>query len=150
MATQITARTNETTTNGAAAHARPERPAWTQRAHRLDRPHVDAWYKPESGALDGVLLWHGDQEDSRAGGTYHVFVIREARTDLHFAVRERAGLRGLRLARLGSRVYIEPRGKKDIGDGRSMWEFDIVAEHVADARSATGGSDDAGGDDISF
>lgn len=145
-----TTSTNGHRSNGAGQH-RADRPAWTQRAHKLDMPNVDTWYKPEQGALDGVLLWHGDQEDTRnGGGTYHVFVIREDKTELHIAVRERAALRGLRAAKLGARVFIEPRGRKDLGDGRSMWEFDVMAEQLADAKPAGGGEPRDGDDAIPF
>jgi hypothetical protein len=43
---------------------------------------------------------------------------------------ERAALRFLRQVRPGSRVYIRPIGKKDLGDGRSMWEFEAYAQEV--------------------
>src|SRR4051812_1906248 len=38
-------------------------PTWTRTAHRLDRPKIDVWYKPEEGgALDGFLIWQGQEE----------------------------------------------------------------------------------------
>jgi hypothetical protein len=43
---------------------------------------------------------------------------------------ERAALRFLRQVRPGSRVYIRPIGKKDLGDGRSMWEFEAYAQDI--------------------
>jgi hypothetical protein len=138
---------------GTAADQQP--PAWTRAAHRLDRPKIDAWYKPDDGtALDGVFLWQGDAEHRTSGETYHVFVVRETSTGLHVAVAERAALRFLRQVRPGSRIYVRATGKKDIGDGRSMWEFEAYADNVDHGRLARkpggGGREDDGGDGVPF
>lgn len=106
-------------------------PAWTRSAHRLDRPKIDAWYKPEDhGPLDGFLVWQGQEEHRMSGDTYHAFAIREAESGRMIGLTERAALRFLRQVRPGSRVYIRPIGKKDLGDGRSMWEFEANAQDV--------------------
>jgi hypothetical protein len=89
------------------------------------------WYKPEEhGALDGFLVWQGQEEHRLSGETYHAFAIKEAETGRMFGVTERAALRFLRQVRPGYRVYIRPIGKKDLGDGRSMWEFETYAQEV--------------------
>jgi hypothetical protein len=130
-------------------------PSWTRAAHRLDRPKIDAWYRPEEdGALDGFLIWQGQEEHRMSGEAYHAFAIREAQTGKVVGVTERAALRFLRQVRSSSRVYIRPLGKKDLGDGRSMWEFEAYAEavdHAAPGRlagkpsSGKGPSDESGG-----
>lgn len=109
----------------------PQPPAWTRSAHRLDRPKIDAWYKPEDhGPLDGFLVWQGQEEHRLSGETYHAFAIREAESGRMIGLAERAALRFLRQVRPGSRVYIRPVGKKDLGDGRSMWEFEAYAQDI--------------------
>lgn len=106
-------------------------PDWTRSAHRVDRPKVDIYYKPEEGgAVDGVLVWQGQEENRTSGDTYHLFVIRDGQTGKMIGVAERASLRNLRQARPGSPVYVKAVGKKDIGDGRSMWEFEAYARDV--------------------
>ena len=32
-------------------------PNWIRNASRVDRPEIDVWYRPEDGAIDGVLIW---------------------------------------------------------------------------------------------
>jgi hypothetical protein len=116
-------------------------PPWTSSAHRLDRPKIDVWYKPEEhAALDGFLVWQGQEEHRMSGETYHAFAIKEAETGKMFGVTERAALRFLRHVRPGSRVYIRPIGKKDLGDGRSMWEFETYAQEVDYSGPAAGGA----------
>jgi hypothetical protein len=152
--TTSTAPTTATAPSTATAVPDHQPPAWTRGAHRLDRPKIDAWYKPEDrAALDGVFLWQGDAEHRMSGETYHVFVVREHATGLHVAVAERAALRFLRQVRAGSRVYVRATGKKDIGDGKAMWEFEAYAENVDHgrlARKPAGGRDDDGGEGVPF
>jgi hypothetical protein len=71
------------------------------------------------------------------GKPFHMFVIGEHGTALQLGMRERAGLRALRTTKLGSRVFIEPQGKKDLGGDRAMWEFTILAEEVATSAGGT-------------
>jgi hypothetical protein len=146
-----TTTTAPTTTAAPSTTAEHQPPVWTRGAHRLDRPKIDAWYKPDDGAaLDGVFLWQGDAEHRISGETYHVFVVREQATGLHVAVAERAALRFLRQVRPGSRVYLRATGKRDIGDGKTMWDFEAYAENVDHgtlARKPAGGSAKDDGDD---
>jgi hypothetical protein len=106
-------------------------PEWTRTAHRIDRPKIDRWWKPEDGAVDGFLVWQGDGTDRQTGEPYHAFAIRENATGIVMGVAERAALRGLRQARPGTRVYIKPIGKRDIGGGREMLAFEVYAMDVA-------------------
>jgi hypothetical protein len=57
-----------------------------------------------------------------------------------FGVTEHATLRFLRQVRPGSRVYIRPIGKKDLGDGRSMWEFETYGQEVDYTSPAVSGA----------
>ena len=111
-------------------------PDWTRTAHRIDRPKIDRWWKPEDGTVDGFLVWQGDGSDRQTGETYHAFAIREGATGLVLGVAERAALRGLRQARPGTRVYINPTGKRDIGGGREMLEFEVYAQEMAPPTAA--------------
>ncbi len=76
--------------------------------------------------------------------SYHAFVIREADGGRMVGVTERAALRFLRRVRPESRVYIRPVGKKDLGDGRSMWEFEAYAQAVNQGSPSTGRTPPAG------
>ena len=99
-------------------------PNWIRGAARVDRPEIDAWYKPEEGALDGKLIWRGQQE--YAGDVYNAYAIRTAEGKV-IGVSERAGLRGLRAVRVGSRVFIRPTTVKALEGGRKMQQFEIYA-----------------------
>jgi len=105
-------------------------PDWTRTAHRIDRPKIDRWWRPEDGALDGFLIWQGDGPDRQTGETYHAFAVREGATGLVLGVAERAALRGLRQARPGTRIFIKPTGKRDIGGGREMLAFEAYAQEL--------------------
>src|SRR4051812_19538300 len=83
-------------------------PSWVRAAARVDRPEMDGWYKPEDGALDGALIWRGQQDHAQSGDLYNVYAIRVAGTGRVVGVNERAGLRGLRTVRVGSKVFIKP------------------------------------------
>ena len=112
-----------------------DRPEWTKTVKRIDRPTIDRHYHPEEGGLDGFLIWQGDVTDQRNRDTYRLFVVEEAKSGAAVGVPERAALRPLREAAIGSRVYIEPQGKRELGDGRSMWLF---ALYVQPARGTRG------------
>lgn len=111
------------------------RPDWTRNVKRIDRPTIDRNYHPEDGALDGILLWQGDVTDQRSRDSYRLFAIQQTNTGVVVGVPERAALRPLRDAVIGSRVFIEPEGKRDLGDGRSMW---IYALYVQSPRGSRG------------
>lgn len=136
-----------------------EAPEWTRTAHRLDRPKIDRWWKPDDGTLEGTLVWQGDGADRQTGDTYHAFAVRETATGLILGIAERAALRGLRQARPGTRVYIRPAGRRDIGNGREMLNFEVYAAemtappHVKTRDGAIGGdagAADGGTDGIPF
>jgi hypothetical protein len=118
-------------------------PEWLKTAARVDRPEVDAWYKGEEhGALDGVLIWRGQQEHAQSGDVYNAYAIRLASTGQVIGVSERAGLRYLRQVRIGSRVFIRPTGVKELENGRKMQQFEIFAdqlEPLAEPARGTGG-----------
>ena len=109
----------------------PQRPDWIQNAARVDRPEIERWWKPEKdGALDGVLVWCGQEEHRQTGDTYNVFAIRQNETNAIVGVSERFGLRGLRRVTLNTKVFIEPTGEKELGNGRKMQQFQIHAQHL--------------------
>jgi excisionase family DNA binding protein len=115
----------------------PSRPEWTRRVTRSDRPAIDRHYHPdEDGPLDGKLIWQGDVSDARSQGHYRLFIIEEATSGANFAVPERAALRPLRDAAIGSQVYIEPQGKTDLGGGRQMGRYALFVK----APTCQGGS----------
>ncbi len=109
----------------------PQKPDWIQNAARVDRPEIERWYKPEKeGALDGVLIWRGQEEHRQSGDVYNVYAIRQNETNAIIGVSERFGLRGLRRVKLNSKVFIEPTGEKELESGRKMQQFQIHAEHL--------------------
>lgn len=56
-------------------------------------------------------------------GTYQVYGIEvDGKT---FAVRERAALKRLRTATVGSNVFIEYRGKRALDEERTMFDFNV-------------------------
>jgi hypothetical protein len=105
-------------------------PSWIRTAPRVDRPELSAWYKPEDGPLDGFLIWRGQQESPTSGDVYNAYAIRVGDTGKVVGVSERAGLRGLRGVRVGSRVFIRPTGLKVLDSGRKMHQFEIFAEQL--------------------
>jgi hypothetical protein len=61
---------NERGEKGVRATDQPQPPAWTRSTRRLDRPKIDAGYKPEDhGPLDGFLVWQGQEEHRMSGDT---------------------------------------------------------------------------------
>jgi hypothetical protein len=109
----------------------PQKPDWIRNAARVDRPEIERWYKAEKdGALDGVLIWRGQEEHRLSGEVYNVFAIRQTGTNTIVGVSERFGLRGLRRVKLNSKVFIEPTGEKELENGRKMQQFQIHAEHL--------------------
>ena len=40
-------------------------PSWVRGAARVDRPKIDAWYRPEDGALEGTLIWRASKRARR-------------------------------------------------------------------------------------
>ena len=105
-------------------------PEWVKSAARVDRPEIDAWYKhEENGALDGILIWRGQQEAAQSGEVYNAYAQRLA-TGKVIGLSERAGLRGLRAVRLGSRVFIHPTTIKELDGGRKMQQFEIFADQL--------------------
>lgn len=106
-------------------------PDWLKSAARVDRPELDAWYKPdEHGALDGVLIWRGQQEHAQSGDVYNAYAVRLGGTGKVIGVSERVGLRGLRSVRVGSRVYVRPTTVKELDRGRKMQQFEIFADQM--------------------
>ena len=105
-----------------------KRPDWIKNAARVDRPDITRWYKPEDGPIDGTLIWRGRQEHYQSGDTYNAYAVREASTGLIIGVSERVGLRDLRTVKVGSRVFINPAGVKQLENGRTLQQFEIFAE----------------------
>jgi hypothetical protein len=121
------------TANAEETHAMntPQKPTWIQNAARVDRPEIERWWKPEKdGALDGVLIWRGQEEHRQTGDVYNVYAIRQNETSAIVGVSERFGLRGLRRVKLNSKVFIEPTGEKELDSGRKMQQFEIHAEQL--------------------
>ena len=109
----------------------PQKPDWIRNAARADRPEIERWYKPEKdGALNGALIWRGQEEHRLSGDVYNVYAIKQAETNIIIGVSERFGLRGLRRVMLNSKVFIEPTGEKELENGRKMQQFQIHAEHL--------------------
>ena len=127
-----------TETTNPGSNAQPERkdtamtdrkrPEWIRNAPRVDRPDITRWYKPEDGSLDGTLIWKGRLEQYQSGDTYNAYAIRQADTGFIIGVSERAGLRDLRTVKVGSRVFINPVGVKQLDNGRALQQFEIFAE----------------------
>lgn len=105
-------------------------PNWIRNASRVDRPEIDVWYRPEDGALDGVLIWRGQQDHAISGELQNVYAIRRTDTGRVIGVSERAGLRGLRAVRVGSKVFIRPKGVKVLEGGHKMHQFEIFADQL--------------------
>jgi hypothetical protein len=125
LATSPTTQTKEQTANV------KKPPEWIRNAPRIDRPNIDRRYKPEKdGALDGVLVWRGQEEHRLSGDIYNAYAIRQADTNTIIGISERAGLRDLRRVKLNSKVFIEPMGEKELENGRKMQQFAIHAEHL--------------------
>ena len=121
------------TTNEQETHTMntPQKPDWNRNAARVDRPEIERWYKAEKdGALDGALIWRGQEEHRLSGEVYNVFAIRQTGTNTIIGVSERFGLRGLRRVKLNSKVFIEPTGEMELEIGRKMQQFAIHAEHL--------------------
>jgi len=127
-------------------------PEWIRNANRVDRPDITRWYKPEDGPINGTLIWKGRQEQHQSGDVYNAYAIREAGTaGLIIGVSERAGLRDLRTVKVGSRVFINPAGVKQLDNGRRFQLYEIFAEEQEPLSEPTkGGSrngSSAGSDD---
>jgi hypothetical protein len=105
-------------------------PEWAKNAPRIDRPDITTWYKPESGPLDGVLVWRGQMEHPQTSELYNAYAVRQAESEIVIGVSERAGLRDLRSVRIGSRVFIRPLGMKALASGRTMQQFEVRAERL--------------------
>ncbi len=105
-------------------------PSWVRGAARVDRPEIDAWYKPEEGELEGTLIWRGVQESATSGDVYNAYAVRKPDGSKVIGVSERAGLRGLRSVKVGSRVFIRPTEVKVLDSGRRMQQFEVFAEHL--------------------
>ena len=103
-------------------------PDWIRNAPRIDRPDIHHWYKPEDGPLDGMMIWRGRQEHYQSGDTYNAYAVRETSTGHIVGVSERVGLRDLRTVKVGSKVFINPIGKKQTDSGRAFEQFEIFAE----------------------
>ena len=117
-----------------------KRPEWIKNAPRVDRPDITRWYKPEDGSIDGTLIWRGRQEHHQSGDIYNAYAIREAETGLIIGVSERAGLRDLRTVKVGSRVFINPAGVKQLDNGRTLQQFEIFAEQQEPPSEPTKGA----------
>jgi len=108
----------------------PSTPSWVRNAARLDRPKIDSWYKPEQGHLEGTLIWRGREEHTMTGEAFNAYAVRTVDGSRVLGVSERAGLRVLRTARLGSRVFIRPTEKLRLKNGGGMQGFEVFAEQV--------------------
>jgi hypothetical protein len=111
----------------------------------VDRPEIDAWYKPEDGTVDGVLIWRGQQESPTSGDVYNAYAVRVADTGKVLGMSERAGLRGLRSVRVGSRVFIRPTAVKTLDNGRKMQQFEIFADQLEPLSEPVRGTGNRGG-----
>jgi hypothetical protein len=120
-------------------------PNWIRTAARVDRPEIDWWYKPEDGPLDGVLTWRGQHDHALSGDVYNVYALRLADTGKVIGVSEKAGLRGLRAARVGSKVFIRPTGVKVLDGGRKMYQFEVFADQLEPLSEPVKGSGNRGG-----
>jgi hypothetical protein len=120
-------------------------PSWVRGAARVDRPEIDAWYKPEDGALEGTLIWRGQQESATSGDVYNAYAVRKADGTKVIGVSERAGLRYLRQVRVGSRVFIRPAGVKVLPSGHKMQQFEIFAEQLEHLSEPVRGGGNKGG-----
>jgi hypothetical protein len=108
-----------------------ERPEWTNNAMLLvERPKIDAWWKPEDPPLDGYLVWRGEEENRNTGDVGYLFAIRVADGRV-VAVGERARLRQLRTVKLNSRVYIRCLGRVPLENGRTMLDFQTWVDERA-------------------
>lgn len=114
-----------------------KKPAWAIGLQREDRPPIDKTYRPEEGPLEGRLAWQGEMEDQQ-GEAYHMFVICEANTGLNVGVSERAALRPLRQKPVGTLVFLQPEGKTDLGDGRTMWRIALYCAPPSAQRTRNG------------
>ncbi len=115
-------------------------PSWVRTAARVDRPEMSAWYKPEDGDLDGVLIWRGQQESPTSGDVYNAYAVRQTASGKVFGVSERAGLRDLRSVRVGSKVFIHPTTVKVLDSGRKMQQFEVFAEELEPLSEPTRGN----------
>ena len=122
-------------------------PEWLKTAARVDRPEINVWYKPdEHGTLDGLLIWRGQQEAAQTGDQYNAYAVRLAGVGTVIGLSERAGLRGLRSVRVGSRVFIRPTTVKELDGGRKMQQFEIFADQMEPLTDpARGGGSSRGG-----
>ncbi len=124
-------------------------PEWLKSAARVDRPEIDFWYKPEDhGALDGVLIWRGQQESAQSGDVYNVYAVRLTATGKVVGLSERVGLRGLRSVRVTSRVFIRPTTVKELDGGRRMQQFEIFAEQLEPLTDPVKGPGHRGGNGL--
>jgi hypothetical protein len=105
-------------------------PSWVRNASRVDRPEIDFWYRPEDGPLEGVFIWRGQQEHALSGDVQNVYAVRRADDGKVIGVSERAGLRGLRSVRVGSKIFLRPTGVKELEGGRKMHQFEIFADQL--------------------
>ena len=120
-------------------------PSWIRTAARVDRPEIDAWYRPEEGSLEGALIWRGQQEHAVSGDVQNVYAVRLTATGKVIGVSERAGLRGLRLVRVGSKVFIRPTTVKVLDGGRKMQQFEVFADQLEPLSEPVRGSTPRGG-----
>ena len=126
----------------------PKLPDWIKHAQRVDRPETKRRYKAEDGALDGTLVWKGRLENYHTGDSYNGYAIRETSTGDVVGVSELAGLRDLRSIKVGSRVFINPIGKKQTGTGRAFDQFEVFAdqqEALSEPTRGAGGTGAKGG-----
>jgi hypothetical protein len=131
-------------------------PDWIKNAPRVDRPEFKRWYKPEDGPLDGTMIWRGRQEHYQTGDVYNAYAIRTADGAEVVGVSERAGLRDLRMVKIGSRVFIRPAGVKELDNGHKLQQFEIFAEALetlgepSRGRGGKGQGGAASADDVPF
>jgi hypothetical protein len=119
-------------------------PDWIKHAQRVDRPETKRRYKAEDGPLDGTLVWKGRLENYHTGDSYNGYAIRETSTGDVVGVSELAGLRDLRSVKVGSKVFINPIGKKQTGTGRAFDQFEVFAEQQEALSEPSRGTSGAG------
>jgi hypothetical protein len=107
------------------------RPKWASDKNRIaQRPKFERWYRPDDdGPIEGALIWRGEQE--KPDGPQRIFCLQLEKGEV-IGVNEYQQLRDIRTLPLGTRVYIEPKGKVPLPGARIMWEFDLFVDRAGD------------------
>jgi bifunctional DNA primase/polymerase-like protein/primase-like protein len=124
-------------------------PAWAGAGTRVGRPDFSEWWDPAAGDLDAVLVWQGEMAGKGGRGHFHCFVVETGGKLV--GLRERAGLRDLRRAVVGKRIFVRSLGKQELSGGRSMWKFLVHAEQtLPEVPPADEGEGEPGTDRVPF